>query len=360
MAGWPAEAAGRRVRQTASLAALVVLVATAGCAADDGATAPARSSTSVPAALVRAAPSPGCAASSTTVPVTTAAAGRTKVLTARPDGDRWSYLSVPPQSDGQRPLPLVVDLHGYSEGADVHLQFTKMEDLGRAKGFLTLVPQGSGEVPFWNSFGRPAPDDVGYLTALVDQVAATECVDLARVFVDGMSNGAFMASLLACERPDVFAAAVMVAGLQFPDGCATGPPVPVMAVHGTDDDYVRYEGGFGDGVRSLGVDPAMADTAGRNMSVPDAAEAWSDRNRCTPGATPTTNKVGSDVELVQWTGCTAAVQLYVVAGGGHSWPGSEFAANLGDVVGRTTMAVDATDLAWRFFEAHPRRTTTAD
>ncbi len=360
MAGWRAERAGRRVPPVAVVALALLLVA-AGCAAEDGASAPPRSSTTVPAALVRAAPSPGCGTPAATVPVTTATAGRTKVLTARSEGGRWAYLSVPPQADGQRPLPLVMDLHGYSEGADVHLQFTKMEDLGRAKGFLTLVPHGSGDVPFWNSFGRPAPDDVGYLTALVDQVAATDCVDLNRVYVGGMSNGAFMTSLLACERADVFAAAVMVAGLQFPDGCPDGPPVPVMAMHGTDDDYVRYEGGFGDGVRSLGVDPAMADTAGRNMSVPDAAQAWAGRNRCTAGAAPTTNKVGSDVELMQWPGCAAAVQLYVVAGGGHSWPGSEFAANLGDdVVGRTTMAVDATDLAWRFFEAHPRRTSAAD
>ncbi|MFM7064891.1 MAG: alpha/beta hydrolase family esterase [Actinomycetes bacterium] len=360
MAGWPAEPVRRRARRAGLLAALGVLVVVAGCTTNDSATPAPRLSTTVPAALVRTAPSPGCAAPSTTVPVTTVVAGRTEVLTARPEGGRWAYLSVPPQADGQRPLPLVMDLHGYSEGADVHLQFTKMEDLGRAKGFLTLVPQGSGDVPFWNSFGRPAPDDVGYLTSLVDQVASTECVDLNRVYVDGMSNGAFMTSLLACERPGVFAAAVTVAGLQFPEGCAGGPPVPVMAVHGTDDDYVRYEGGFGDGVRSLGVDPAMADTAGRNMSVPDAAAAWARRNRCTAGAAPSSNKVGSDVQLMQWPGCAASVQLYVVAGGGHSWPGSEFAANLGDVVGRTSMSVDATDLAWRFFEAHPRRTPAAD
>ncbi|MFM7063265.1 MAG: alpha/beta hydrolase family esterase [Actinomycetes bacterium] len=357
MAGSPARCA-RPSGRAGLRVALVVLLAAAGCTDDAPVSDAARSTTTVPAALVRAAPSHGCGATSTTVPVTTPAAGRTKVLTPRPEGGRWAYLSVPPAADDERPRPLVMDLHGYSEGADVHLQFTKMEDLGQAKGFLTLVPHGSGDVPVWNSFGRPAPDDVGYLTALVEQVAASECVDLRRVYVAGMSNGAFMASLLACGRSDVFAAAVMVAGLQFPDGCAAGRPAPVMAVHGTDDDYVRYEGGFGDGVRTLGVDPAMAATAGRNMSVPDAAEAWSRRNRCSRGATPRTNKVASDVERVEWTGCTAAVQLYVVNGGGHSWPGSEFAANLEDVVGRTTMEVDATDLAWRFFEAHPQRPGT--
>jgi len=338
----------------AVLAGLVGALGVAGCS-NEAAAPSARSTTTVPAGLVRTSPSAGCLSPSTTVPVTTAAAGRTKVLSDRPDGGRWAYLGLPPQADGQRPLPLVVDLHGYSEGADVHLQFTKMEDLGRAKGFMVLTPNGSGDVPFWNSFGRPSPDDVAYLVGLVDQVAASQCVDLNRVYVDGMSNGAFMTSLLACERPTTFAAAVMVAGLQFPDGCAAGPPVPVMAMHGTDDDYVRYEGGFGDGVRTLGIDPAMASTGGRNMSVPDAAAAWSRRNRCTGGRTPAVYKVASDVELMEWKDCAAPVELYVVTDGGHSWPGSEFSANLPDVVGRTTMTVDATELAWKFFEAHPRR-----
>lgn len=334
----------------------LALGASAVACTDGGPTSPRSSTTTVPAAMVRASPSAGCVSPTTTVPVTTPVAGRSKVLSDRPEGGRWAYLGVPPQADGQQPLPLVLDLHGYSEGADVHLQFTKMEDLGRAKGFMVLTPHGSGDVPFWNSFGQPAPDDVGYLTGLVDQVAASQCVDLNRVYVDGMSNGAFMASLLACRRPTVFAAAVMVAGLQFPDGCADGPPVPVMAVHGTDDDYVRYEGGFGDGVRTLGVDPAMATTAGRNLSVPDAATAWSRRNGCAAGAAPVTNKVASDVELMEWPGCAAPVQLYVVRDGGHSWPGSEFSANLTDVVGRTAMSVDATARAWEFFEAYPRRT----
>ena len=354
MAGSHAEPQRRTGRLVAVMVGLAVVAAATACTSDGSATARS-STTTVPAALVRTAPSRGCTSPSTTVPVTTPAAGRTKVLSARPEGGRWAYLGVPPQAGDQRPLPLVVDLHGYSEGADVHLQFSKMEDLGRAKGFLVLTPNGSGAVPFWNSFGQPAPDDVAYLTGLVDQVADSQCVDLNRVFVDGMSNGAFMTSLLACERPKVFAAAVMVAGLQFPDGCAQGAPVPVMAMHGTDDDYVRYEGGFGDGVRTLGIDPAMASTAGRNLSVPDAAEAWARRNRCTGGQTPEAHKVASDVELMEWTGCAAPVEVYVVRGGGHSWPGSAFAANLSDVVGRTTMSVDATELAWKFFEAHPRR-----
>ncbi|MFM7069516.1 MAG: alpha/beta hydrolase family esterase [Actinomycetes bacterium] len=344
----------RRSRRTAAAALALVaalLVGLLGCSSEQSAST-STTTRVLRAADVVAAPSSGCGAATTAPVPTFGAPGRTKVLVDRPDGSRWSYLSAPPADDGQTPLPLVLDLHGYSEGADVHLQFTKMAELGNRAGFFTVTPQGSGATAFWNSFGQPAPDDVAFLTALVDRVAATHCVDLRRVYVDGMSNGAFMTSLLICRRPDVFAAGVAVAGLQMPEGCRSGTPVPVMAMHGTDDNFVRYEGGFGDGVRTLGVDPNVASTAGRNMSVPDAAEGWAVRNGCR--VDPTTKKVAADVELLDWPGCRATTELYVVAGGGHSWPGSAFSKNISDIVGATTESIDATELAWRFFAAHPK------
>ena len=44
-----------------------------------------------------------------------------------------------------------------------------------------------------------------------------------------------------------------------------------------------------------------------------------------------------------------AVLLYIVEGGGHTWPGAADVARLGNV----TQEIDATDLIWEFFEAHP-------
>jgi polyhydroxybutyrate depolymerase len=66
------------------------------------------------------------------------------------------------------------------------------------------------------------------------------------------------------------------------------------------------------------------------------------------------------VELRTWGECTddATVQLYVVQGGGHNWPGSEFFAGLGSnpatfaLVGPTNMEIDATALIWEFFQQY--------
>ena len=46
---------------------------------------------------------------------------------------------------------------------------------------------------------------------------------------------------------------------------------------------------------------------------------------------------------------------YVIGGGGHSWPGSDFSATIESIVGLTTFEVDANEVMWEFFQAHPLR-----
>ena len=43
-----------------------------------------------------------------------------------------------------------------------------------------------------------------------------------------------------------------------------------------------------------------------------------------------------------------------IEGGGHTWPGSEFLAGAGDLVGTTTFSIDANEVMWKFFQDHPR------
>src|SRR5262249_50287918 len=143
---------------------------------------------------------------------------------------------VPTGYDAKQPTPVVLDLHGYSEGATVH---TKMSDLGAygdQKGFITITPQGTGVVPRWDtSFDSP---DMNYIGDLLDEVDGSLCVALDRVFVTGLSNGAFLTSAVACRYADRIAAAAPVAGIREIDGCKPARPVPVVAFHGTADTFV--------------------------------------------------------------------------------------------------------------------------
>ena len=87
-------------------------------------------------------------------------------------------------------------------------------------------------------------------------------------------------------------------------------------------------------------------------SVPERAATWAVRNGCAPD--PAETPVADDVTLVRFA-CPPGdeVELYRIEDGGHSWPGSQFSVSIASIIGKTTLSIDATQLIWDFFVAHP-------
>ena len=301
-------------------------------------------------------PSSGCGAST----ASTVAAGEEKVTMRSGDVERWYLRHVPPAHDGTTPVPVVVDLHGYTEGADVHAVHSVLGPFGDDRGFVTITPQGTGTVAMWQA--APGSPDVAFAGDLLDQVEETLCVDTARVFVTGLSNGAMMTSVLACEMADRFAAAAPVAGVTEIDGCDPARPVPLVAFHGTEDPFLDFEGGFGPGVANLPT-PDGSGTIGEaagdepavpaGPTVPEVVAGWAGRNGCSDDE-PTEDALADDVTVVAYD-CPAGaeVELYRIEGGGHTWPGAEMLKAATDVVGITTFSVSANEVMWEFFLDHP-------
>jgi polyhydroxybutyrate depolymerase len=171
------------------------------------------------------------------------------------DGLERAYeLSVPPGYDGEEPAPLLLDLHGFGSDGAQQNEYTGMPEAAGARGYVVVAPDGGplsvpsdapgGDrfdgTPFWNFFGSgevsfgegAAPlglsgdasslgaDDVGFLTALVDELGDELCIDEARVYSTGMSNGAGMSTTLACEIGDRLAAIAPVAGVTTQCRCS--------------------------------------------------------------------------------------------------------------------------------------------
>jgi len=314
-------------------------------------TASTNGSTPPPAAVPSKA-SPGCLAdrpkpvTAEHVDVTLSSAGETRTY------KRY----VPAVADTNAPSPLVIDLHGYSEGNAVHTAMSGLAALADKEGFVLSTPLGAGAIPFWNAV--PAAglrDDVQFLEDLIDDLGHQLCIDLARVFVTGLSNGAFMSSLVACRLADKVAAVAPVAGLRRPDDCKPARPVPIVAFHGTADQFVTYDGSAGPAAANLPLnDETKAAFEGlRFTAIPDTLAAWAADEGC--AATPIEDEVSASVKLIRYEGCRGGsiVELYAVEGGGHSWPGSAFSRSIERVVGPTTFEIDANQLMWAFFEAHP-------
>ena len=339
-------------------ASLVLVMALTACGSSGSGGSGASATTAPPGTLapqvVPVAASAGCTATPVVPP------GQTKVPFTSGTDTAYYYRNVPPAPIAPTPAPLVMDLHGWGEGAELHARTSNFGTLGNTKGFVTITPQApNAEGVFDPKLGSTA---LTYLGAILDEAENTLCLDQNRIFVSGYSQGAIMTSSVACQFADRVAAVAPVDGITTPDGCNPARPVPVIAFHGTDDPFVGYTGLVGE--KSLGL--KAPDGSGRTLAelgvkatdrmgppVPDVAAAWATRNGC-ESTPPTETPIPPDVTKLSFS-CPAGAEvvLYRVNGGGHSWPGSEFTKTIGSIVGPTTFTINATDLAWQFFADHP-------
>ena len=154
--------------------------------------------------------------------------------------------------DERASIPLVFSLHGYSSHYMDQDSYFGLSLLVNSYNFALVLPNGKLDDMgnrFWNAtdfccgISDTKPDDVVYLTGLVEEAA--EHVNIDRVFVAGLSNGGFMSYRLACESLPGLAAIVVVAGSSFSDEtrCDSAIPVSVLHVHGTADEVVTFDGG---------------------------------------------------------------------------------------------------------------------
>jgi polyhydroxybutyrate depolymerase len=293
--------------------------------------------------------------------------GEEKVSVTSRGAERSYIRHVPPSYRNDTPMPVVLDFHGYAEGADIHVKMSGLGAFGDSKGFITITPAGLGPVPHWDFSLDGA--DMAFTGDLLDDVESTLCVDTRRIFVDGLSNGAFMTSAIACRYADRVAAAAPVAGIMDIPGCKPARPIPIVAFHGTADKFVSFDGGLGSAVASLpapdgsgrsigSAPPASASPAAASPAtpkpptVPEIVAAWAKRDGCQPN--PTETKIGDDVvHVVHPCPPGMAVELYRIEGGGHAWPGSPFSQQVANFVGKTTMTISADEVMWDFFVAHP-------
>jgi polyhydroxybutyrate depolymerase len=270
--------------------------------------------------------------------------------------EREFQMTVPKSYDGKRPLPLMLGLHALSIPHKVVAGMTGFADMATRYDFIGVAPAGrrDGAIPYWIAAPTRDNHDVAYIADLLDLLETEMCVDTARVYATGMSNGGQMSSLLACRLPDRFAAVAPVAGVEFSGGCR-GAPVPVIAFHGTADPIVTYGGGGLNATRIAdaqywkgNVPPGLP----QHQGVDAAMRTWAAHNGC--DQEPVEEQVGAEVRRRSWRRCKADTILYVVDGGGHAWPGKpvpQFEASFG----HGTTQIDASNLIFEFFFERPPR-----
>ena len=168
------------------------------------------------------------------------------------DTEREAIVYVPESYDPTKPVPLMLNFHGFDGEMGDHMEWADMRPLAERDGSLVVYPQGTpiDGSTHWNAAlpggdNKSDADDLGYVRELVTRIDADYPLDLERVYATGYSNGGMMAMALACFASDVVASVSMVSGVQLDTGsiCAPSHPTGVITLHGTRDGVLPYEGG---------------------------------------------------------------------------------------------------------------------
>lgn len=160
------------------------------------------------------------------------------------DKKRAYRLIVPKSVDGKKSVPLVFAFHGLLDSKDTMPWYSQLDKLAEEKGFVLVFPNGRNRC--WPIIPMLARQDMEFFDALFARLTSEYNIDLNRVYITGMSNGAYFSHLVASERADKVAAiAPHSGGVGF---VAARPPeakhkYPVLAIHGADDSIVNVDEG---------------------------------------------------------------------------------------------------------------------
>lgn len=177
------------------------------------------------------------------------------------------YLLEPEDYDPDRDYPLVVVLHGASKNA--YAAYVLADDRMRADyPAFVAVPMA----PVFRTWALPNEPEfqeawfpaIGLAANIATEVADEFSIDPDRIYVTGTSTGGFGTFAAPIEYPDLFAAAVPIAGGWTTKDADRFPDIAVWAWHDRDDDQVsaHYTRDFVSKLRINGVDARYSEVTG--------------------------------------------------------------------------------------------------
>ena len=171
---------------------------------------------------------------------------------------------------------------------------------------------------------------------------------LTGLLLSAVQNVRAAAMRAACELgPRIAGIGVVVANLPVDWDCKV-KRMPAIFVHGTDDEFMPYDGG------QIAAGKTRQNL-GQVRSVDETIETFKRINGCTGlKDQKMLDEVGRDKTAAVVTDyeCTSgALRQIEIQGGGHTWPGARTSIVADWVLGNTSDEVNATAEIWGFFKA---------
>lgn len=224
--------------------------------------------------------------------------------------NRQYFLHIPIGYDENTPLPLLISYHGFTSNPFENAQRTGFSELADEEDFIVVYPAGWQPTPddpigWFSHEGAEEEfvDDVRFTRDLITYLRANYAIDPARIYITGFSNGGGMAHRVGCDMSEEVAAVTAAGGTHIDeDLCEPTRAIPILGLHGRDDDVTPYIG-----IRGL------------LEAIPEWAMEWAQRNGCNLEPAVETS---DNLTIEQWNDCTAeaTVMLYTWDVLGHRWP----------------------------------------
>ena len=290
-------------------------------------------------------------------------------------GTRTYKVWVPSGLVKQKPVPLVMMLHGCMQKPEDLATISGMNEIADRNNFLVVYPEQTAEanqLRCWNWFdpkhqtrdsGEPA-----LLAAVVKQVQASNSIDAQRIYVAGISAGAAMAVVMGVTYPDLFNGIGLCAGLEFQAGTSVETGLVAMKQGGPDPKQqgtiafnaiaenlrgkskrrmpvIVFQGDADPYVNPLNAEQLITQWAKTNDYLDDGKDNDSVNNQ---PAGKTEGSVPGGHEFTKSSYNDRAGRLlmekWMVKGLGHAWSGSPTAGPFADPKGP-----NASLEMWRFF-----------
>ncbi|MBP3089274.1 poly(3-hydroxybutyrate) depolymerase [Corynebacterium sp. sy017] len=223
--------------------------------------------------------------------------------------ERQYYVSVPTHYDLHSPkkTPVFFVLHGWKSTPKTFVEGDIFKG-NAGQEALIVLPLGIDES--WASAPysvTTVDEDISFLHQILSQLAGEYNVDNERIYAAGLSNGGGLVAQLGCRDTQTFAAiaTVSAAYYQYNPADCTPEGIPALAVHGTDDDVIHYNGG-----RRHGDD---------YFSVEEIADMYAERNKCRMDEFWQEKLNERDIAFT-YDGCQHDTALLKIIGGKHEWP----------------------------------------
>lgn len=274
------------------------------------------------------------------------------------DGQKRSYIiDKPTMATNGAKLPVIIMLHGGGGNGENGKRMSGFTEKAVPRGVIAVYPSGTSrfrrmkKIKTWNAGHccgyamKQNIDDVGFISALIDELVTRDNADPKRIYVTGMSNGAMMTHQIGAKLSHKITAIAPVVGGLFGDEPRPTSAVSVLTINGRLDKFVPLEGGPGGG--------RFADQWDGTPVKPAEYQGtfWAAANDCQMSPKVSHSANGA-ITFLQYT-CPNGrdVVHYVVNDSGHAWPGGEKGSPRGDVPSRS---LDATEVIFDFFMRHSR------